>query len=135
MRMDEDTHELLLARAKAVDLTASQLVNRYVKEGLRMDEHPGIGFVTTPSGRRAVLASRPRIQVIDLIGTWQGHRQDLIETARYFEVSEDDVRAAVRYYAAFKSELDEAIRQHRDTQANFEQVLARRRSRARRATA
>src|SRR5438093_13602175 len=135
MRMDEDTHEQLLARAKAVDLTASQLVNRYVKEGLRMDEHPGVAFVNTSNGRRAVLASRPRIQVIDLIATWQGQRQNVSETARYFEVSDDDVKAAVRYYAAFKTELDEAIRQHRDAQANFEQVLARRRTRARRATA
>jgi uncharacterized protein (DUF433 family) len=135
MRMDEDTHEQLLARAKVVDLTASQLVNRYVKEGLRMDEHPGLAFVNTSNGRRAVLASRPRIQVIDLIATWQGQRQDVSETAHYFDVSADDVRTALRYYAAFKSELDEAIRQHRDAQANFEQVLARRRTRARRATA
>jgi uncharacterized protein (DUF433 family) len=133
--MDEDTHEQLLARAKVADLTASQLVNRYVKEGLRMDEHPGIGFVNTSNGRRAVLAARPRIQVIDLIATWLGQRQDTAETARYFELSEDDIKAAVRYYAAFKSELDEVIRQHRDAQANFEQVLARRRTRARRATA
>jgi len=135
VRMDEETHEQLLARAKAADLTASQLVNRYVREGLRMDEHAGISFVNTSNGRRAVLASRPRIQVIDLIATWQGQRQDVSETARYFDVSDDDVKAAVRYYAAFKTELDETIRQHRAAQANFEQILARRRTRARRASA
>ena len=135
LRMDEDTREQLLARAEKLDISASQLTNRYVKEGLRMDEHPGITFVSTPLGRRAVLASRPRIQVLDLIGTWQDQRQDVPETARYFNVTEDDVRAAVRYYASFKDELDGAIRQHREAQANFEQVLARRRTRARRATA
>ena len=97
-----------------------------------MDEHPGIIFVSTPLGRRAVLASRPRIQVLDLIVTWQDQRQDVAETARY---SEDGVRAAVRYYASFKDELDGAIRQYREAQVNFEQVLARRRKRARRATA
>jgi len=135
VRMDEETHKQLLARAEASDITASQLVNRYVKEGLRMDEHPGISFVTTSNGRRAVLASRPRIQVIDLIATWHGERQDVSGTARYFDVPEDDVKAALRYYSAFKTELDEAIRQHRAAQVNFEQVLARRRTRARRATA
>jgi hypothetical protein len=131
--MDDDTHKQLQARADVRDVTASQLANRYIKEGLRMDEHPGITFVSTSHGRRAVLAARPRIQVIDLIATWLGHRQDVPETARYFEVSDDDVKAAVRYYAAFKDELDDAIHQHRQAQANFEQVLARR-ARGRRAT-
>ena len=132
--MDDDTREQLLARAERLDISASQLANRYVKEGLRMDEHPGIVFASTPLGRRAVLASRPRIQVLDLIGTWLGERQDVAETARYFDVSQDDVRAAVRYYASFKVELDGAIRQHREAQANFEHVLARRNRRARRVT-
>jgi hypothetical protein len=133
--MDDIIREQLLARAEKLDMTASQLANRYLKEGLRMDEHPGIIFVSTPSGRRAVLASRPRIQVVDLIGTWLDERQDVAETARYFDVSEDDVHAGVRYYASFKDELDGAIRERREAQANFEHVLVRRNKRARRATA
>jgi len=135
LRMDDDTHERLLARAKKLELSASQLANRYVREGLRMDEYPEISFVSTPEGRRAVLASRPRIQVIDLVATWQGQRQDIAATARYFEIPESDVRGALRYYAAYTNELDEAIRKHREAQTNFEQVLARRTARARRATA
>ena len=135
LRMDEDTHERLLTRARKLELSASQLANRYVREGLRMDEYPEISFVGTPDGRRAVLASRPRIQVIDLVATWQGQQQDIAATARYFEIPESDVRGALRYYAAYKTELDEAIRKHREAQSNFEQVLARRAARARRATA
>ena len=133
--MDNETREQLLGHAETLDISASQLANRYVKEGLRMDEHPGIIFVSTPLGRRAVLASKRRIQILDLVVTWQDQRRDVAETARYFDVSEDDVRAAVRYYASLKDELDEAIRQHREAQANFEHVLARRNKRARRATA
>jgi len=135
LRMENDTHERLRARAQKLELSASQLANRYVREGLTMDEFPEISFVSTPEGRRAVLASRPRIQVIDLVATWQGERQDIESTAKYFEVPETDVRGALRYYAAYKNELDEAIRKHREAQANFEQVLARRSARARRATA
>ena len=61
LRMDEGTHEHLLARAGRTGASASQLVNRYVKEGLRMDEHPGVGFVTVPDGERVpVLAGRRR---------------------------------------------------------------------------
>ena len=99
-----------------------------------MEEHPGIIFVGTPAGGRAVLASRPRIQVLDLIVTWQDEGQDVAETARYFDIAEGDVRAALRYYASFKDELDGAIRQHREAQANIGQVLARRNKPAHRAT-
>ncbi|HET9809082.1 MAG TPA: hypothetical protein VFQ66_05250 [Candidatus Limnocylindria bacterium] len=40
-----------------------------------------------------MLVSRPGLQVIDIIGTWQGEQQDVAATARYFRISEDDVRA------------------------------------------
>ena len=133
--MDEGTHAQLEARAESVEASASQLVNRYVKEGLRMDDHPAIKFVTTSEGRRAVLASRPRLSVVNLLGTWQAERQNVRETARYFEISEDDVRAAIRYYSAFRNELDEEIRQHLAAQRNFKRALEHRDARARRRVA
>ena len=37
-----------------------------------MDEHPAIAFISTPQGRRVVLGARPRLQIIDVIGTWKG---------------------------------------------------------------
>src|SRR2546428_5408824 len=92
-----------------------------------MDEHPGIKFVTTPEGRRAVLASRPRLSVGDLLGTWQAEGQNVRETARYFGISEDDVRAVIRYYSAFREELDEEIRQHLAAQQNFKRAISRNR--------
>lgn len=41
---------------------------------------------TTSQGRRVVLAARPGLQVIDVIGTWRGERQDIAATARYFGI-------------------------------------------------
>lgn len=131
LRMDDDTHDHLLTRAKRASASASQLVNRYVKEGLRMDQHPGIAFVTAPDGERvAVLGGRPRLKVIDIIATWREERQDASATARYFDLTEDEVHAAVRYYAAYRDELDAAIRAHQTAQANFERVLKQRSARA-----
>src|SRR5437867_9434662 len=92
-----------------------------------MDEYPGIKFVTTPEGRRAVLASRPRLSVVDLLGTWQADGQNVRATARYFEISEDDVRAVIRYYSAFRDELGEEIRQNLAAQQNFERAISRNR--------
>jgi len=134
--MDDDTHEQLLGRAQRLEVSASQLVNRYVKEGLRMDEHPGIAFVTTPDGRRAaVLASRPRLKVVDIIGTWKGERQDVAATARYFDLSEEEVQGALRYYAAYQKELDEEIRRHLEAQQNYKRVLEQRQAQVRRRVA
>ena len=136
MRMDDATHEHLLARAGRTGASASQVVNRYVKEGLRMDEHPAIGFVTAPDGERVpVLASRPRLNLIDIIGTWRGERQNVAATARYFDISEDDVRAVLRYYSQYERELDEAIRTHLAAQDNFERVLQQRAAQVRRRVA
>lgn len=136
MRMDDSTHEELLARADRVGTTASQLVNRYVKEGLRMDEHPGIAFITARDGRRTpVLASRPRLKVIDVIGTWQAERKNEAATARYFQISDEDVEAVLRYYAAHQQEVDDDLRQHLDAQDNYKRVLEQRQERARRRVA
>jgi uncharacterized protein (DUF433 family) len=132
LRMEDDTREELVGQAERSDISPSKLVNRYVKEGLRMDKHPAIAFKATPQGRRAVLASRPGLQVIDIIGTWQGERQDVAATARYFHIGEDDVRAVVRYYADYKDELGEEIKRHLEAQENYKRVLEQREARIRR---
>jgi hypothetical protein len=133
--MDDDTREELVGHAERSDLSPSRLVNRYVKEGLRMDKHPAIAFKTTPQGRRAVLASRPGLQVIDIIGTWRDERQDVGATARYFRISEDDVQAVLRYYAEYKDEIDRDLKAHLDAQENYKRVLEQREARARRRVA
>ena len=101
-----------------------------------MDEHPGVGFVTAPDGERVpVLAGRPRLKLVDVIGTWRAERQDAAATARYFGVAEDDVQAVLRYYAAYRDELDAAIRAHLAAQDNFERVIRQRNARAARRAA
>jgi len=129
LRMDDATREELLAQAERSDVSSSKLANRYVKEGLRMDKHPAIAFKTTSQGRRAILASRPGLQLIDIIGTWQGERQDLAATARYFQISEEDVRAVLRYYADYKDELDLDLKAHLEAQENYKRVLEQREAR------
>lgn len=130
MRMDDDSREELIAYAERSDVSPSRLVNRYVREGLRMDKHPAIGFKTTLHGRRAVLASHPGLQVIDIIGTWRDERQDVGATARYFQINDDAVQAVLRYYAEYKDDVDEDLKDHLDAQANYKRVLEQRAARA-----
>jgi hypothetical protein len=135
LRMDDVTREELVEHAERSEVSPSKLVNRYVKEGLRMDKHPAIAFKTTSQGRRAVLASRPGLQVIDVIGTWRGERQDVAATARYFRIHEADIESVLRYYADYKDEIDEELKAHLDAQENYKRVLEQREARARRRVA
>jgi uncharacterized protein (DUF433 family) len=130
MRMDDDSREELIAYAERSDISPSRLVNRYVREGLRMDKHPAIAFKTTLHGRRAVLASHPGLQVVDVIGTWRDERQDVVATARYLHINEDAVQAVLRYYADYKDEVDQDLKDHLDAQANYKRVLEQREARA-----
>jgi hypothetical protein len=133
VRMDDRTHDELQAHARRAQANQSRLVNRYVKEGLRMDAHPAIAFRTTSLGRRTtVLAARPGLQVIDVIGTWRDDGQDIAATARYLDISEEDVRAVLRYYADYRDEVDRDLKEHVDAQESYRRVLETRQAQARR---
>jgi hypothetical protein len=136
LRMDEDTHDELTTHAERLEINASKLVNRYVKEGLRMDKHPAIGFKTTSQGRRAaVLAAHPGIQVVDVLGTFRAESQAVSKTARYLHISEDEVQAVLGYYAEYRAEVDRDLQEHLETQRNFKRVLATREAQTRRRVA
>lgn len=134
--MDDETHTELIERAERLEAKASTLVNRFVKEGLRMDKHPAVTFRTTPQGRRAaVLAAHPGLQVIDVIGTWKSERQDTTRTARYLHIEPVDVESVLRYYADYRDEVDRDLRDHLEAQRNYKRVLEQREQQARRKVA
>lgn len=107
-RFPEDTLERLDARAKQIRETRTALAERYLDEGLRMDEHPGIAFADGPAGRRAVLAGSG-LDVWEVIATLRQNRNSLDATARYLERPVGTLRPAVGYYAAFPDEIDDRI--------------------------
>lgn len=136
LRMDEGTREELIEHAARSELNPSKLVNRYVKEGLRVDKHPAVIFKTTPVGRRAaVLASHPGLQVIDVVGTWQAERQDVSKTACYLHIADEEVQAVLHYYADYKDEVDRDLKDHLDAQQNYKRVLEQRERQVRRRVA
>jgi|ERR1700687_191403 len=133
LRMDEETRDELTTHVERLDVNASKLVNRYVKEGLRTDKHPAISFKTTPQGRRAaVLAAHPGIQVVDVIGTFRAEAQDADKAARYLHITENEVQAVLRYYADYRDEVNRDLQEHLETQRNYKRVLEHRETQARR---
>jgi uncharacterized protein (DUF433 family) len=123
-RFADSTLARLDARAHEIRETRTSLAERYVEEGLRMDEHPGIGFADGPAGRRAVLLGTG-LDLWEVIGTVKANRGSPEAAARYLELPIGQVRAAIRYYAAFTDEIDEDL-DRRATVAERERIAEER---------
>ena len=107
-RFSASTLERLDARAHEVRETRTGLAERYVEEGLRMDEHPGIGFAGGPAGRRAVVLGTG-LDVWEVVATVKQNHGSVDAAARYLELPVAPVRGAIRYYAAFRGEIDDIL--------------------------
>ena len=111
IRLPEQTVDRLADRAGRSNMPSRTLAQRYVEEGLRMDEYPLIRFADGPSGRRARLIGGP--DVWEAIAVARDNSGDLAETAAYLEIPLGRLQAAAAYYAAHPREIDEQIERNR----------------------
>jgi uncharacterized protein (DUF433 family) len=108
VRLNDATLTRLGNRAKRVHLPSRTLAQRYVEEGLRMDEHPLIRFADGPAGRRARLIGTGK-DVWEIIAVVRDNDGDPAEAARYLEFPLGLIQAAIAYYGAYTAEIDELI--------------------------
>jgi uncharacterized protein (DUF433 family) len=108
VRLNDATIERLDRQAHRKHLAPRTLAQRYVEEGLRMDEHPLVRFAEGPAGRRARLAGTGK-DVWEVIATVRDNGGDAAETARYLEIPLGLVQAAITYYGAYQDEIDQWI--------------------------
>lgn len=106
VRVATPTFDELERRACESGESRNALVERYIAEGVRTDEHPGISFRDGALGRRAALAGT-RLDVWQVIETLRNSGNSVEETAEYLALAESKVRAAVHYYAAYREEVDD----------------------------
>jgi hypothetical protein len=111
IRLPEQTVDRLADRADRSHMPSRTLAQRYVEEGLRMDEHPLVRFADGPSGRRARLVGGP--DVWEVVAVARDNNGELAETAAYLELPLGLVQAAASYYAAYPQEVDERIERNR----------------------
>ena len=96
----------LQGRARERGESANELLERYLDEGLRRDDHPLIAFREGAAGRRAALVGT-RLDVAQVIDTLRESDNSVEAAAEHLGIPEQQVRAAVRYYADFREEIDE----------------------------
>jgi hypothetical protein len=111
IRLPEKTVDRLADRADRSRMPSRTLAQRYVEEGLRMDEHPLVCFADGPSGRRARLVGGP--DVWEVIAVARDNHGDLAETAAYLELPLGLVQAAATYYGVHSQEVDDRIERNR----------------------
>lgn len=113
--------------AREAGESQAALAARYLEEGMRLDEHPGIYFRDAGSGRRPALLGT-QLDVAQVVETLCQNESSIEETAEYLDISPSSVEAAVRYYASYEDEVDEWIEQSRAI-AERERELWRRQQR------
>lgn len=127
MRVGPATLARLDELARRARQTRSALVQRYVEEGVRMDEHPGIVFVDGPAGRRAALRRRPGLEVWEVIATVRASRSPR-QAVEYLDLTSADIEVALAYYADHRDEIDQWIDSNREVSERAEAAWKRNRS-------
>jgi hypothetical protein len=97
-------------------LSLSSAANRFVDEGLRMSEHPGVVFRDGPTGRRAGLAAGPDVwEIVRSIKSARAAEPALAEQELLTLIADNTgtpvsvVHTAVRYWASYPNEIDDEI--------------------------
>ena len=108
IRVPPRTLEHLRRRAREAGQPQTALAERYIEEGLRMDEHPAIYFRDGAGGRRPALLGT-RLDVADVIETIRQNDRSVERAAAYLKLPVDRIEACLRYYADYGDEIDEWI--------------------------
>jgi uncharacterized protein (DUF433 family) len=108
MRPSKRTLERLRERARLLGQKHTTLAERYVEEGVLMDEHPNIHFVDGAMGRRpAVLGTG--LDVWEIVDVAKDNGGSVADTAAYLEIDPRLVESALHYYGANHDEVDDLI--------------------------
>jgi uncharacterized protein (DUF433 family) len=103
----------LARRARYFDQPKTALAERYVAEGLAMDEHPGIHFVDGAMGRRPAVVETG-LDVWEVVETVQDNDGSVADAADYLSIEPRLVEIAMRYYGSRRSEIDDWINRLHD---------------------
>jgi uncharacterized protein (DUF433 family) len=116
LRPSVATLKRLRERARLLGEKHTVLAERYVAEGVLMDEHPGIHFVDGPMGRRPAVMGTG-LDVWEIIAVAKDNQGSVEETAAYLEIDPRLVETATRYYGSNRAEIDDWLARVADLNA------------------
>jgi hypothetical protein len=112
LRLDDELKGQLDELASLEGTTVSALIERYVREGLRMSKHRGIIFNPGPSGRRATLSAGPDVwEVASALRNHSGtEAEKTAALAEEFGIHPRQIEVALNYMAAYPEEIESRVR-------------------------
>ncbi len=108
MRPSKRTLERLRERARLLGERHTTLAERYIDEGVLMDEHPNIHFVDGAMGRRPAVTGTG-LDVWEIVEVAKDNDGSVAETASYVEIDPRLVESALRYYGSNREPIDDWI--------------------------
>ena len=133
IRFDEPVTDRLASYvARHPGATRSSVAARYVDEGLRMDEHPGILFRDGAAGRRATVVGGPDVwEVVRDVRAARAAEPDLTE-AELLALLEDNTGVprrmtaiALAYWSAYPAEVNAFVDHARSAEADGARAAGR----------
>ena len=120
--LDSTTLDRLAERERTTSESRSQLAQRYIEEGLRIERHPRIVFRDGPAGRRAALVGGPDVwEVMSTVLQADGDPDQGVATSvEWLGLPPSSIEDAMRYYAEFRDEIHERIERNRALAAQHE---------------
>ncbi|MGI9017147.1 MAG: CopG family transcriptional regulator [Euzebya sp.] len=111
MRLPEDLRDRLSVAADAQGSSVSALIERYAREGLAMERHPGIVFRPGPGGRRAGLSGGPDVwEVVSALRDLKGTESERVHTlADQMGLHPRQIAIALSYAAEQADEINDRI--------------------------
>lgn len=108
LRLPEDLRRRLRQAAEQEGTSVTALIERYVREGLAIDDHPGIVFRPGPAGRRAALAGGPDVwEVVSALREASGtERARIDQVAELLGLHPRQVAIALGYAADHPDEIE-----------------------------
>ena len=113
----------LRQRANAMTgASVAGLAQRFIDEGLRMADHPGVIFKDGPSGRRAALAYGPDVwEIIKFLREVDERGPAAIDAAaEVFAVDTSRISTVISYYGDYSDEIDAEIAEADEASAHAE---------------
>jgi len=128
IRLDDDLRRQLAAQAAADGTTVTELIERFVREGLASAAHSGIVFKPGPAGRRAALAGGPDVwEVLAALRDTTGAESERVTAvAEQLGLHERQVLIALEYAAAHRAEIEARLAANDEALAQAERLATER---------
>ena len=128
IRLDDELRTRLTAQAAAESTTITELIERFAREGLDCEAHPGIVFKPGPAGRRAALAGGPDVwEIVAALRHTTGSESERVDAiAEQFGIHQLQVVLELNYAAAHRAEIEARVDANERALAHAEIVAGER---------